>query len=203
MRRFFSLKSRMVPVIAMALSMGSVGISSAADFSADFVATSPGEKEGRGKIYMQGNKMRMEPETADGKAVTISRPDKKVVWILMEEEKMYMEQAYREDPRTQGWTPAREAQSKFVGNETVSGLPCKKYKAAGREQVYWISEQIAFPVKMQDPDGTMLLKNIKIGKLPGSLFEIPSGYEKLAMPGMGPGMPGMPAGMPRMPGGKE
>ncbi|MBN1104671.1 MAG: DUF4412 domain-containing protein [Deltaproteobacteria bacterium] len=196
MRRFFSLKRRMVPVIAMVLSVGSVGISSAADFSADFMATSPGGNEAKGKIYMQGNKTRMEPETADGKAVTISRPDKKVVWILMGEEKMYMEQAYQEDPRTQEWTPAREARATFVGNETVSGLPCKKYKAADREQYYWISDQIAFPVKMQDPDGTMLLKNIKIGKLPGSLFEIPAGYQKFAMPGMGPGMPRMPGGRP-------
>jgi hypothetical protein len=158
-----------------------------------------GEKDTQGKIFMQGNKMRMEAGGAgDEKAITITRPDKKVVWILMPEEKMYMEQAYQEDPQMKEWTPAQEAQSKLVGNETVSGMPCKKYQVQGKQIFYWISEKIDYPVKTQDPESTMLLKNIKLGNVPGGLFEVPQGFEKFSMPNMG----GMPQGFPGMPKGR-
>ncbi len=196
MRKILSPRKRLIPVIAAFLVSGWVGVSQAADFSADFIATAPGEKESRGKIYMQGNKMRMEPEAAGGKMVTISRPDKKVVWMVMDDEKMFMEQAYQEDARMQGWTPERQSHAKYVGDETVSGLRCKKYQVDGKQEYTWISDQIGFPVKTEGPNGTMLLENIKVGKVPTSLFEVPPGYQQFSMPAMGSGMPG---GMPRSP----
>jgi hypothetical protein len=178
------------------------GVAIADDFSADMIISTRGEKDVKGKIYMQGNRMRMElDDVGDEKAVTISRPDKKVVWILMPEEKMYMEQPFQEDPKMKEWTPSMEEQSKFIGNETVSGMDCKKYQVKGKETYYWISEKLNFPVKTQDPDSTMVLKDIRIGNVPGGLFEVPKGYEKFSIPGMG--MPGgMPQGFPGMPKGR-
>jgi hypothetical protein len=158
-----------------------------------------GEKDVKGKVYMQAGKMRMELDGAGDKAVTISRPDKKLTWVLMPDEKMYMEQAHQEDPKIREWTPDREARSKLLGEETVSGLPCKKYQGEGKDTFYWISDKIGFPVKTQDPHGSMLLRNIQIGAVPGSLFEVPPGYEKFSIPQM----PSMPGGMmPGMPKGK-
>ena len=87
--------------------------------------------------------------------------------------------------------------AKEVGKETVSGIKCTKYEMVteGRKVHYWISKKIAFPVKVEDANGSMTLKNIKVGDQPDSLFQVPSGYRKFAMPGMGKGMPGMPGGM--------
>lgn len=192
------MKKTIILLVSIFMVYGAA-ISLAADFSADMTISSRGEKDTQGKVYMQGNKMRMEMgESADEKAVTITRPDKKVMWILMPEEKMYMEQAYQEDPKMKEWTPQQEAQSKLIGNEKVSGLDCKKYQVQGREVFYWISEKISFPVKTQDPEGTMLLKNIQVGKVSGDLFEVPPGFEKVSMPAMG----GMPQGFPGMPKGR-
>lgn len=164
------------------------------------VISALGEKDAHGKVYVQGTKMRMEMGAPNGdeNLVTITRPDKKLVWVLMPEEKMYLEQPYQDDPRMKEWTPAQEAKSKLVGKETVSGLECNKYQVEGEQTFYWVSDKIGFPVKTQAPDGTMVLKNIQPGKVPGDLFEVPAGFEKLSMPGMG----GMPQGFPGMPKGR-
>jgi len=196
--------SRVWGALLLVIVFACPGVSLAADFSADFTVSSQGQKEMTGRIYSQDDKMRMEYDQAGDKVVTISRPDKKVVWMVMVEEKMYMEQAHKEDPKMQKWTSGKEAEAKLMGTETVSGLPCKKYRVGEKEEYAWISERIDFPVKTQTPEGTMLLKNIKVGEVPGHLFEIPSGYQKFSMPmpggampgGMVPGMPGMPKGRP-------
>lgn len=184
------------------------GIAAADDFSADFISKSsdPSDMPGKGKMYMKDGQMRMEMEGA----VTIFRPEKGVMWILMEEQKMYMEQPLQGQGRMQSWNAGLANACNKVGKETVSGLVCTKYelKDQSPKVYYWISEKIDFPVKIQDDNGYMLLKNIKLGNVSGNLFELPAGYQKFAIPGGMPGMPGgmsggmpqgMPGGMPQMP----
>jgi hypothetical protein len=176
------------------------GISWAAEeFSADFISKSgdPRDMPGQGKIYMKGNRMRIESSGA----ATIANPDQGVLWIIMEKQRMYMEQPLQNaGGRMQEWNSSMENAAKKVGTETVSGLKCTKYEleSGGYKVTHWISKKISFPVKTEDSNGYMLLKNIKFGNVPGSLFEIPPGYQKFSMPAMGGGMPG---GMPGMPGG--
>lgn len=177
------------------------GTALAGDFSADFISNSsdPSDMPGKGKLYMKNGMMRMEMAGA----VTIIRPDRGVMWILMEQEKMFMEHgAPAQSGRMQEWTPALADAAKKVGKETVSGFSCTKYELQqeGSKVLYWISDKISFPVKMQDPNGYMLLENIRLGGLSNGLFEVPAGYRKMEMPSM-PGMPpgGMPQGMPSMP----
>ncbi|MDD5207211.1 MAG: hypothetical protein PHS17_17430, partial [Desulfobacterales bacterium] len=81
MKRFISAFSAVFTILIASVSI-------AADFSADMIISTGGEEDAKGKIYMQGNRMRMEMDgDGDQNAVTISRPDKKVVRILMPEEK--------------------------------------------------------------------------------------------------------------------
>ena len=44
-----------------------------------------------GKIYVQDALMRQEFNDAEGQTVTIVRPDKKVVWIIVPRERVYTE----------------------------------------------------------------------------------------------------------------
>lgn len=182
------------------------GTAAASGFSADFISKSsnPQDMPGKGKMFMKEGLMRMEM----AQAVTIIRPDKSVMWILMDREKMYMEQPMQVtgQGRMKEWTPNMEKIAVKVGKETVSGYKCTKYelKEEGHTFYYWISKKIAFPVKVQDENGYMLLKNIETGNVSDRLFELPTGYQKFAMPGGMPGMPGgtsggMPQGMPQMP----
>jgi hypothetical protein len=174
-----------------------IGIAWADDFSADLIAASKTQSQmpGKGKIYMKGQLMRMEyPQ-----AVTIARPDKGVMWILMTGQNMFMEQPYQPPPGMKKWSPEMERTATKVGTESVSGLVCTRYEMRGHESTvyYWVSKKIDFPVRMEDKNSSMLLENIKIGTVSGDLFEIPSGYQKLSMPS---GVTGMPGGMGFPPG---
>jgi hypothetical protein len=64
----------------------------------------------------------------------------------------------------------------------------------------WYSAELEFPVKIlqRTPSGdiTMEYRNIEVGAVPDAMFEIPPGYQRLAIPGMGGEMP---SGMPQIP----
>lgn len=170
--------------VAVILSTFLSGAALAQDFSADMVSTT---KDGTftGKIFVSKDKTRVEvPES-----VTITRMDKKVMWMLMPSEKMYMEQPF--DPRNVTATSegvSGEIERKLIGQETVNGKIASKYKVTYevegvRDAVFqWIDTASSIPVKTEAADGswTMEYKNLKIGAQPDSLFEIPAGYQKFS-----------------------
>ena len=167
------------------------GIAIARDFSADMVATT---KDGvvTGKIFVAKEKTRMEtPQTT-----MITRIDKNVVWILMPAQRMYMEQPLKPENvvATTDKMPG-EIERKLVGKETVGGKRTDKYRivyttADKKETVFqWIAADSGLPIKSAAVDGrwTIEYKNLKTGKQPDSLFEIPTGYQKFSL-----GVPVMP-----------
>lgn len=157
----------------------------AVEFSADMVIQPKGDEPMSGKIYVKGDKVRQETSEEGESQVMIIRPDKKVTWMLTPEEKTYMEMPYQSEDKTfEEWTAEKEKKSKFLGEETVSGMPCMKYESVedGEKTIFWISKQFPFPLKVEDAEVTMEYKNVKEGPLADSLFELPQGYEKMAMP---------------------
>ena len=162
----------------------------AQDFSADMVSSSAGGSF-TGKIYVSGEKSRMEmPE-----AITISRIDRKVAWVLIPSEKMYMEQPL--NPRSAASTSEKmdgEIERKAEGKEVVNGRNTTKYRVAyqaegKREEVFqWIDESAHMPVKTAAIDGSWSseFKNIHAGPQDPGIFEIPAGYRPMSfdMPDM-------------------
>ena len=162
----------------------------AEDFSADMINTT---KSGifRGKIFITKDKTRMEiPES-----ITITRIDRKVVWILMPKDKMYMEQPF--DPGKVTPTSEKvdgEIERKLLGQEKIDGKMTNKYQIVynqdGKREVIfqWIAAGLKIPVKTAagDSSWTMEYKNIKIGKQSDVLFEVPADYQKFSyqMPSM-------------------
>ena len=157
----------------------------AEDFSADIVSSS---REGSftAKLYASGDKSRTEMP----QAITISRMDKKVVWVLMPTEKMYMEQPI--DQRTAVSTREKvdgEIERKAEGNEVFGGRNTTKYRVTfktngKRESVFqWIDESVHIPVKTAAIDGSWSseLRNIRSGPQDPALFVIPSGYTKMPL----------------------
>jgi len=170
------------------------------DYSADSVVKMGGRTL-QGKIYFAGDKWRTEYMAYGKKAVSIVRTDKNVVWNLMPGQKTYME-VKLEPQQVRGMTEKMpgEIERKKVGKENVSGIMCDKYKVTFKiseksqpSSFYqWLSSD-KIPVKSSAVDGSWytLLKNIKKGKQPASLFELPAGYKKFEMPKM-PAVPRMP-----------
>jgi outer membrane lipoprotein-sorting protein len=182
-------------LIVVGLMLGVFGAACfAADFSADFVVKSKGEDEIAGKILVKGQKIRQEIAEGEDKQILIIRPDKGVTWMLTTEDKSYMEIPYESQGQAfDVWTAESEKLGKLLGEETVAGYPCKKFELVeeGEKATYWVSKKLAFPIKVQDSESVMEYKNIKEGAVDDALFEVPQGFEKLALPAM-PQIPVMP-----------
>ncbi len=166
------------------------GTSFALQFSADTVMTS-GKIKTSGKIYFSGERFRMDM-TSPRAMTTITRLDKKVVWSVMPEQRMYMEIPFnpKREPMVKDKVQG-EIERKLIGTEAVDGHPAKKYlvtyKSGGEKtQIYqWMATDLNFPVKTAAVDGswTQEYKNIRLGNQPDSLFNVPAGYKKFQMPG--------------------
>ena len=168
-------------------------------YSADVVTESSGGTH-KSHMYAKGTKQRMEMSEEGQKVINIIRGDKKVMWMLMPDQKMYMEMPLtkqKEDITSRMIDPDVKMEKKFLADENVDGHPSKKYHVTmtrnGKKEssgFMWEATDLNnFPVKWQEEDGktTVTWKNIKLGDVPDSMFEIPAGYNKMSMPGM-PGM---------------
>ncbi len=155
------------------------------EFSADMAIVPKGDEPMMGKIFIKGEKIRQETVDDDETQIMIIRPDKKVTWMITPDEKTYMEMPYQSTDKTfEEWTTEKEKNAKFLGEETVSSMPCKKFEIIedGEKTVLWISKQFPFPVRIEDPEMVMEYKNIKVAPVDDSLFELPAGYEKMSTP---------------------
>lgn len=165
-------------------------------FCADFVDVK-GTAKSFGKSYVKGNKSRMEITEGTKQSIAIYRGDKQVMWMLDPAQKQYMEMK-AENPSSMMGPEAEKAlaklgERKLVGQETVNGYACDKYefiyhdKNMGK-QTHWISKKLGVMVKMEHHNPSypmsMELKNISEKRIADSLFEIPSGYTKIEIPGM-------------------
>lgn len=176
------------------------GIAAAADFQADVVQRSQG-MELKGRIYVKDQKTRMDMNMMGRQTQTITRLDKQAVWVVNPGEGFYMEmpvspgspEFFQDEKALEQY-----ATKKKVGSETVNGQPCDKFEITYHDSnlgkmTAWISKKLNFPVKMiqKGPYGesTVEYHNIQIGKVDDSLFELPSGLQKMAVPAMGGMMP--------------
>ncbi len=165
-----------------------------AEFSADLIQKTAGMTT-KGKVYIKGNKMRMEMDTPAGKSINLMDIGTGLMQMLQPEQKMYFEM---ETPEA-GVVKTDEAldkiaDKKHVGTEKVNGYKCDKYEIIYHDRSLgkmsqWFSKKLNYPIKIiyNGPQGEMVVeyKNIKQGKVDSSLFEIPPGYEKMKIPGMG------------------
>jgi hypothetical protein len=157
-----------------------------------------GDAVKKGKIYIKGEKQRIE---AEGQGITIVRGDKNTAWTIIPEEKSYIDMPLGPDFGQKldvGSKLKDEVSRKLIGEESIDGLKTKKYavtvtSGSKTESIYqWVLAEMDFPIKMTEAGGrwSVEYKNIK-KTVPDSLFELPSGYEKISIP-LPPGFPGIP-----------
>ena len=188
MRRRMKMLRKTVFLITFFTLLALLETVQAEDFSANAISKS---KEGTlsGKIYISKNRVRMEMPGA----VTITRMDEMAAFILVPEQKIYMEQKI--DPDLFASTSEKlpgETERTFVADEAVGGRNTKKYRVSYKSQAgnatifQWIDPTISMPVKTADLDGkwSMEFSNIVIRPQDNWLFEIPKGYTKFTMPDM-------------------
>lgn len=172
-----------------------VGGSRAVAYRADQVMeTEDGTVEQR--VFVAPGKQRTEM----GESIMIARLDKGVQWVLMPDERMYMEQ--RLDVAAAG-SDGWEQETTVVGPDTVGGLPTTKFKTIARRKgsqdkfggFSWeTAEGVVVKMDLLSVEEgkkerfKLELKNLEVGPQAPELFELPSGYQKMAMTGFGAGV---------------
>ncbi len=167
------------------------------EFTADNVVLGPdGQVKTVSKLYFARDKMRSDMDMSSkgmgkGKLVMIYRRDKKQLWALDPEKKIYVQMPMDEKEwEQQAEGMIKSEQAKILGKETVNGYRCTKKQVTRKMEVMgmkmtstqtiWVSDEIEVPIRTRSQDGMVTeLRNIKRGKPPAKVFEIPPGYKKV------------------------
>jgi hypothetical protein len=164
--------------------------------------TMPGQisfAEGKSRFEMDMTKMKggkLPPDAGAqmkamgmAESVMISRPDKKVAYMVYPGL-----QAYLENPLPEADAPAPATDYKVetteLGKETVDGHPCVKNKVVvtdskgeKHESTVWNAADLkSFPIKIEHTEEgqavTMVFKDIKLSKPEASVFDPPADYAR-------------------------
>ena len=175
------------------------------EYSADW-SMETAESATKGKIYQAPNRERREMNNDGEKMVMIMRRDKKMVWNLMPSDSMYMEMKMSDPKAGKNDLANYDVEQTSVGPETINGVKTTKSKIIMKEKkpngskmggFWWMTKEgvmmkldVISVEKGSKDRMKMELDNLKIGKQDAALFEIPSGYTKMDMGGMGKMMMG-------------
>ena len=175
------------------------------------------EGEATMRVFHTRDKERFVVGGGEQSMTMITRLDKQISWILIPDEKMYMEIPLDQaSDQIAGMGFGQEAELRLegdipenfkkVGTETIAGLETTKYRGEIEDDdtggsgtaTYWVTDS-GIVAKMEyegvDEDGkpqkmVMELRELKIGKQPAKLFELPADYEPMRL-NFGPGAWGM------------
>jgi len=167
------------------------GSGAAAEFTAHMIIKD-GDKTMPGKIIVQNNRMRHEFADEEGRTVTIVRPDKKLIYVVMPLDRTYVEMPLQ--PKLPGQfiqIPPDAVTKRKVGMETVNGYEADQYEVGVRlgaegvaKYTFWVSPKLGVPIKVEckEKKFCMEYKNIKEGGITALLFDPPQGFRKTSQP---------------------
>jgi len=170
-----------------------------AEYSADqYTYAEDGSRVVKSRIYQASGKSRMEMEEGGGNQAIITRMDRKVVWMLMIPDKMYMEMPLGKEDKTRDVRQCSYTTAKETGRDTVNGIAAtvSEVEAAcpdgsnysgkmwtSREGILVKLDAVAKgSAKEKAQRVRMEIKELKIGKQNPALFELPAGFAKMEMP---------------------
>lgn len=147
----------------------------AVEITADMI-TKEGKVTRNGKIYVKGDKARLEKGSTP--IYQIVRGDKGKFWQINNAEKTYLDAKLTPDMKPMIEEKIYgETARKALGTETVNGYAAKKSEVTvkGKKIYQWWSAEYGFPVKVQADKWSMEYKNIKKGGVADGMFELPKG----------------------------
>ena len=167
--------------IIFLFTIGMCAYASAMDLTADMI-TKEGKITSKGKIYVNGNKIRA--EKGNTPIYNIVRGDKGIFWQINAAENTYVQG--KVTPSLNLWTTEKipgEVSRKELGSEKIDGYAVKKYQVSVKQgnstntYYQWVATDIRFPVKVANMNGkwSVEYKNIKKGAPADSVFNLPQG----------------------------
>jgi hypothetical protein len=188
MTRFFMI-AVMTAFFAAGTALGAGMPQTKVEYSADSFMESQGMAV-TSKVYHAENKDRIEMKVQGTSNIMINRLDKKVAWILMPDQKMYMESNLEEGKKKSNDVNNCQMEQEPLGSETINGMKTTKNKLVMScpdglkyNGSMWVTKD-GIMVKLDSVAKTdkgdvafkMELKNINIARQDPTLFEIPAGY---------------------------
>ncbi|HEY6352379.1 MAG TPA: hypothetical protein VI636_23525 [Candidatus Angelobacter sp.] len=180
-------------------------------FSADFASTSANGTKVNGKWYFAPPNFRWDANANGQNVSMIVDGNTQTSYMVMHDRHMYIETHSNQsspfarqmplvprdfDPKNPcAWAMQHDATScKSLGTEMANGRLCDKYQGTAKDGkttgTGWIDQKMHFPIKWVSSDGALFdLTNIKEGRPDASLFQPPSGYQKMNIPNMPGGRP--------------
>lgn len=156
----------------------------------------------KGNIYIDGARTRTEFKYQDNNSVgmilTGIEPDDKV-YVLMHSEKSYMESSVKEQDDDSFWVDSSKPCAGFrkaedLGRTKLNGRSVVKWRCSDPEDpqdaeesmsvmTFWFDDKLKMPVRMEDENrkGYWELVNIREGKPPADLFEVPNDYKMFSI----------------------
>jgi hypothetical protein len=172
-----------------------VSVAAAAGYSADVVTTgNSGTNHAKMWVSYSLWAQRMEMP-AHPEMIMIVRLDKKLIWNINKESKMYMEIPMRPgmaaNAIASGEKAPTEVERTYLLTETVEGHVADKYQIThqiGNDRtthfIWLLKDNNMFPIKTQYKDSVTVFKNLNFTEPPAEMFEVPPGYQKMALPFM-------------------
>jgi hypothetical protein len=144
-----------------------------------------GQTTKQGKYYYDNGRSRYE----DDKSIMIGRADELKIWTFDKGEKTYSEIVMTDQDvvRSQKGVKELNVKSVQVGEEKINGVLCRKMKTTSKlsekPSYSWVAKEdkrVSMKTLLDTPYsyGSIEMKNVKFGRQPQSLFQIPKGYTK-------------------------
>ncbi len=148
------------------------------------------------KVWVKGNKMRMEMSVLGLESITIVNQDIQTMYIYMPAQnqamKMPLPQGEAVKPESSSATELAKSLAEqkpvVVGSETIDGKACLiiEINTPQGKVKAWLWKEYGFPLRWETEttEGIMRLewKNIEFISIPDSMFELPSGVTITEVP---------------------
>jgi outer membrane lipoprotein-sorting protein len=161
----------------------------------DMVSTSPGKPSETAKVWMEGNKMRMEA-TAEGETMIIIVNELEA-YMYNPEENMALKMDFSDVPEStlEDIDSLMDYKPTVVGVDTVDGKLCTVVEYTYSSEISgdnyelktksWLWQKHGLPIRTETTSSfggtsettTTEMKNIDFGDIPNSMFELPAGVE--------------------------
>ncbi|MDF1615496.1 hypothetical protein [Desulfurivibrio dismutans] len=158
-------------------------------FSADFIDTDNGDII-QGKYYASPEGIRLESASDGEPFITIVNFAHNRSWMVQVQERTYLEIPFQPEDAGDFLSPCPELTTpRKVGSETLQGRKVEKWlcERPGRARgaiTVWFDPRLQAAIRSEDGKKVTEMRNIKEGRQPSELFQPPTGYTKMEMPGM-------------------
>ena len=163
----------------------------------DMVITAPGQAAMTMKVWLKGEKMRSEGTFEGQSMIYILDRSKQLSYVYIPSQNIAMTMDFRKAQESVGESPVEQSESvaKYdpvtLGTEVLDGKTCLiiEYTTETEQVKMWIWTNYGWPIRTETTtaQGTSVveLKNIELGNIPDSMFELPAGVQMMEIPMFG------------------